>query len=209
MSSAKKCFFLEELITTMIEEIESKEHLSRLKEVHSDFMMILFHTQSSEKSNEALKNLDSFHNTNPDVAVFRVDASRVRDIHPMYGINSVPTLLILKKGRQAETVLGVQSEDAYKRIASGSHHVIKRKGEEKPLKVAVYSSDGCPWCTKAKSYLKKHGIRFRDVNVSHDESAAKDIFRRSGQMGTPQIDINGHIIVGFDQQKIDKLLGLN
>ncbi|MEA3358812.1 MAG: glutaredoxin domain-containing protein, partial [Thermodesulfobacteriota bacterium] len=101
-------------------------------------------------------------------------------------------------------------EESYKRIINGNHYVAHRKsGEQKTMRVAVYSSDGCPWCSKAKSYLKKVGIPFRDVNVSHDENAAKDIFRRSGQMGTPQIDINGQIIVGFDQPKIDKLLGLN
>jgi hypothetical protein len=27
-------------------------------------------------------------------------------------------------------------------------------------------------------------------------------------MGVPVIDINGHIIIGFDRAKIDKLLGL-
>jgi hypothetical protein len=27
-------------------------------------------------------------------------------------------------------------------------------------------------------------------------------------MGTPQIDINGHIVVGFDQPKIDRFLGI-
>ncbi|MFN3699308.1 MAG: NrdH-redoxin, partial [Dictyoglomus sp.] len=32
--------------------------------------------------------------------------------------------------------------------------------------------------------------------------------RKSGQMGVPVIDINGHIVVGFDRNKIDRLLGL-
>ncbi len=193
----------------MIEEIQSQQHLSDLKKNNPDLMMILFHTDSSEKSNEALEALDTFHKKNSSTVIFRVNASKVNDIHPLFGVNSVPTLVVLKKDRQPETILGVQTEESYKRIVNGHHHVVNRKGGEQSMRVSVYSSDGCPWCTKAKSYLKKAGIPFRNINVSHDENAAKDIFRRSGQMGTPQIDINGQIIVGFDQPKIDKLLGLN
>ncbi len=193
----------------MIEEIQSRQHLSDLKKNNPDLMMILFHTDSSEKSSEALEVLDTFHKKNSSAAIFRVNASKVNDIHPLFGVNSVPTLVVLKKDRQQETILGIQTEESYKRIVDGNHHVVHRKGGEQTMRVAVYSSDGCPWCSKAKSYLKKVGIPFRNINVSHDENAAKDIFRRSGQMGTPQIDINGQIIVGFDQPKIDKLLGLN
>lgn len=193
----------------MIEEIQSQQHLSDLKKNNPDLMMILFHTDSSEKSNEALEILDAFHKKNSNTPIFKVNASKVNDIHPLFGINSVPTMVVLKKDRPPETILGIQTEDFYKRLVNGHRHIVHRKSGEKSMRVSVYSSDGCPWCTKAKSYLKKVGIPFRDINVSHDENAAKEVFRRSGQRGTPQIDINGQIIVGFDQPKIDKLLGLN
>jgi glutaredoxin len=32
------------------------------------------------------------------------------------------------------------------------------------------------------------------------------MIKKSGQRGVPVIDINGKIIVGFDQDKIDKLM---
>lgn len=32
--------------------------------------------------------------------------------------------------------------------------------------------------------------------------------RKSGQQGVPVLDINGEIVVGFDQEKIDSLLEL-
>ena len=49
---------------------------------------------------------------------------------------------------------------------------------------------------------------FRDVDVSRDQHAAQEIMRRSGQTGAPQTDIDGQLIVGFDQARIDKLLGI-
>jgi len=60
----------------------------------------------------------------------------------------------------------------------------------------------------AKRYLRERGIRFRDVDVSRDPAAARDMVRRSGQQGVPVIDINGKIVVGFDRAKINQLLGL-
>jgi len=193
----------------MVDEIQDQQHLSRLTQSYPDFMMILFYTDSSEKSKQALIVLDSFHEKHPDVGLFRVNASKVKDIHPIYGINSVPTLLTLRKGQPAEYILGIQSEDDYSRLLSGTKHVSKKEGKEQRLKVVVYSSDGCPWCGRAKSYLRKNGVPFNEINVSRNSSAAQDIFRRSGQMGTPQIDINGHIVVGFDQPKINRFLGIN
>jgi glutaredoxin 3 len=44
--------------------------------------------------------------------------------------------------------------------------------------------------------------------VARDQQAAQSVVRRSGQMGVPQIDIDGHLIVGFDRAKIDRMLGI-
>jgi glutaredoxin len=60
----------------------------------------------------------------------------------------------------------------------------------------------------AKKYFRERGVHFKDVDVSRDPTAARDMLRRSGQSGVPVIDINGRIIVGFDRPKINKLLGL-
>jgi len=45
----------------MVQEIESQEHLSDLKKSNPELMMILFHSDTSEKSNEALDILAEFH----------------------------------------------------------------------------------------------------------------------------------------------------
>jgi glutaredoxin-like YruB-family protein len=75
-------------------------------------------------------------------------------------------------------------------------------------RVIVFSTPTCPWCTRAKGYLRGRGIPFRDVDVSRDAAAARDLFRRTGQMGVPVIEIDGRSIVGFDQARIDAALGL-
>lgn len=75
-------------------------------------------------------------------------------------------------------------------------------------RVIVFSTPTCSFCNMAKKYFREKGIRFRDVDVSRDPAAARDMLRRSGQSGVPVIDIGGKIIVGFDRPKINKLLGL-
>jgi glutaredoxin-like YruB-family protein len=72
--------------------------------------------------------------------------------------------------------------------------------------VKVYSTPACPWCLKAKSFLKEKGIEFEDIDVSTNHEAAHEMMEKSGQMGVPVLDINGTIIVGFDVEKIKSLL---
>lgn len=74
--------------------------------------------------------------------------------------------------------------------------------------VKVYSTPTCPWCTRAKSYLKEQAIPFEDVDVSQDVTAAREMVKISGQMGVPVLSIDGNVVVGFDKKRIDELLGI-
>jgi glutaredoxin 3 len=76
-------------------------------------------------------------------------------------------------------------------------------------RVVVFSTPTCPHCRTAKRYLQQKGVSFTDIDVSRDQSAARDMVRISGQQGVPVITVGGRPIVGFDRQKIDQLLGLH
>ena len=75
-------------------------------------------------------------------------------------------------------------------------------------RVIVFSTPTCSFCNMAKKYFREKSIRFRDVDVSRDPAAARDMVRRSGQQGVPVIDIGGRIVIGFDRVKIDRYLNL-
>jgi glutaredoxin-like YruB-family protein len=70
-------------------------------------------------------------------------------------------------------------------------------------KIKLYSTPTCPWCHRAKDYLDIKGIEYENIDVSQDHNAAMEMVKKSGQMGVPQIEINGKMIVGFDQAVID------
>lgn len=74
-------------------------------------------------------------------------------------------------------------------------------------KVSVYTSNTCPYCNMAKDYLKEKNINFDEKNIQEDK-AARDELMKMGHLGVPVIVIDEEEIVGFDQKKIDELLGL-
>jgi len=74
--------------------------------------------------------------------------------------------------------------------------------------IKIYTTPSCPYCWAAKEYLRERGFDFVEIDVSQDERAAMEMIEKSGQMGVPVIEIDGEIVIGFDKEKIDKLLGL-
>ncbi len=76
-------------------------------------------------------------------------------------------------------------------------------------KVLVFTTPTCSWCNRLKAYLRERRVPFREVDITRDPSAARDVQRRTGQMGVPVIVIDNKAIVGFDRPKIDRLLGLS
>lgn len=74
--------------------------------------------------------------------------------------------------------------------------------------IVLFSSSACPWCSRAKNYLRQNGIRVKEIRVDEDPDAAKDVVRMTGQMSVPVLLIGGAKITGFDKTRIDRLLGL-
>ena len=75
-------------------------------------------------------------------------------------------------------------------------------------KTIVYSTEACPWCHTAKDFLEKNNVEFEVKDVAADAAAREELLKKSGGMGVPVFDIDGEIIVGFDQEAIEKALNL-
>jgi glutaredoxin-like YruB-family protein len=75
-------------------------------------------------------------------------------------------------------------------------------------KVTVYSTPTCPFCIRAKQFLRENNVAFTEIDVSKDEGKAEEMIEKSGQMGVPVIDVDGQVIVGFDKDKIKTALEL-
>ena len=75
------------------------------------------------------------------------------------------------------------------------------------MSVIVYSAEGCGWCVKVKEFLKENKVKFTEKNVA-DGKNGEEMVKKSGQTGTPVVDIDGKIIVGFNEDKMKELLKL-
>ena len=73
-------------------------------------------------------------------------------------------------------------------------------------KVVIYTTPTCPWCHRAKDYLSRKGVSFTEHNVAEDREAAKEMIDKSKQMGVPVIIVDGEVVVGFNQSRLDGLL---
>ncbi len=60
----------------------------------------------------------------------------------------------------------------------------------------------------AKDFLTENNISFTDHNVAEDAEKRQEMLEKTGQMGVPVIDIEGEIMVGFNEEKMKELLGL-
>lgn len=72
--------------------------------------------------------------------------------------------------------------------------------------VTIYTTTSCPYCKMAKSFFQENNIAFTEKDVTDDAVAQEEMIAKSSQLAVPVIDIDGEIIVGFNQAKIKELL---
>jgi glutaredoxin len=61
------------------------------------------------------------------------------------------------------------------------------------------------FCAKVKESLSQNKIEFVDRNIAADEAALADL-EKLGYMTTPVTVVDGQVVVGFDRDKLQKLL---
>lgn len=170
---------------------------------------LLLYKSDSDQSNCARNNLEKVALDTEDIRVYSADVTAVRDIHGNYGIKSVPTLLEFEGNTFKNVLKGCLDPGYYKAYFENIIFELKAEADDKPRKsVTVYTTPTCPWCTTVKNFLKKNGVRYTEVDVAGDQNAAKAMVSKSGQQGVPQTEINGEMVIGFDQAKLNRLLEL-
>lgn len=76
------------------------------------------------------------------------------------------------------------------------------------MEIIIYGTENCPWCKKAKDFFNSKGIKFTEKDVGSDSKSAEEMIKKSGQKGVPVIDAGGTVIVGFDEDKLKEILGI-
>ena len=62
------------------------------------------------------------------------------------------------------------------------------------------------FCNRVKEFLSQKGIEFTERDVTVDDLALADL-EELGYMTTPVTVIDGEVVIGFDRERLDHLLG--
>ena len=72
--------------------------------------------------------------------------------------------------------------------------------------ITVYTSPTCHYCHLAKEWLTARDIPFVEKDVTQTENAL-EVMKRTDMMGTPVIVVGDEVIQGFNQSRLEELLG--
>lgn len=79
----------------------------------------------------------------------------------------------------------------------------------KQIKVTLYGTHICPWCSLARDFLTKHKILYKNIYVDEDKKAAAEMIKKTGQHHVPIIEIGKKRVIGFDEDELRKILKLS
>lgn len=74
--------------------------------------------------------------------------------------------------------------------------------------VVIYTTPVCVYCKKTKDFFEKNNVKYTEHDVIKNVAAREEMIRTSGQMGVPVINIDGKIVVGYDERRLRELLGI-
>jgi glutaredoxin-like YruB-family protein len=82
----------------------------------------------------------------------------------------------------------------------------------KQPKVVVFTQPGCPPCHVVTAFLAERGVAFEERDISKDSTAVEDLTQKYKSRSTPTLVIgppaNEEVMIGFDPERLDELLGL-
>lgn len=64
--------------------------------------------------------------------------------------------------------------------------------------VIVYSSDYCPYCSRAKHLLQSKGVNFEEIKVDGKPQLRAEMTQKAGRTSVPQIWIGATHVGGCD-----------
>ena len=65
--------------------------------------------------------------------------------------------------------------------------------------VTVYTTENCPFCTRAKQLLDTRGVQYEEINLERDPRGRQELVEKTGMMTFPQVLVGEELIGGFTE----------
>jgi glutaredoxin len=76
---------------------------------------------------------------------------------------------------------------------------VEEKRPYRDIYVIMYMTSWCPYCVKAREYLRSLDVNLIEYNIERDKSKRDEMLSKSGgSTGVPLIDVEGIIIRGYN-----------
>lgn len=83
------------------------------------------------------------------------------------------------------------------------NEAIREARPYKEISVIMYMTAWCPYCDRARNYLRSLNVNLVEYNIEQDKSKKEEMLSKSGgSKGVPLIDIEGIIIKGYNPDVI-------
>ena len=70
------------------------------------------------------------------------------------------------------------------------------------MNIKTYTRPHCEWSTKLKEWLTTNGHKFEDFDLTEETTWRDEHIQISGQLGTPVINIEGNVLMGFNKSEL-------
>jgi len=159
--------------------LRKKETKNRFRRIMSILLMVLFLSPAS-----SAVSVEIYEWKDKDGNVVFSDAP------PPPGVNAE-----IKEFRE-----GTTGRPGAKKTLQGTGS--ERSKEKRPygdIRVIMYMTSWCPYCAKARNFLRSLGVHLIEYDIERDKEKGQEMLSKSGgSTGVPLIDVEGSIIRGYN-----------
>jgi len=117
------------------------------------------------------------------------------DVPPPPGVEDVET-----KKLKEDTIERPNTKGDTPRTKSESFREKRSYGN---INVIMYMTSWCPYCIKARGYIRSLNVNLTEYDVEKDKGKREEMLRKSGgSRGVPLIDVEGILIKGYSPSAI-------
>src|SRR4051812_30898490 len=124
---------------------------------------------------------------------------RLRDCDAGMKFLSCPTA----RGGVTKGLRNPGSVAAYNRILTGDRQLLQIM--EKP-KIVAYLKPTCGWSQGVRAIMRKYDLPFEDRDIINDPMQRQEMIEKSGQMLSPCVEINGHMLPDISGEEVEAYL---
>ena len=77
------------------------------------------------------------------------------------------------------------------------------------LNIVAYLKPSCGWSQGVRAIMRKYQLAFEDRDIINDPSQRQEMIEKSGQMLSPCVEINGHMLADVSGEEVEAYMLAN